>query len=390
VGENSIIKEEAMERMEFQKKTVRDVDVNDTTVLVRADYNVPLSDAGEITDDLRIRASLPTLQYLLEHDARKVVVISHLGRPDGKVVGAMSLAPVAGRLAELLPGVEVNFVPYTTGTEVEQAVQSMDERGVLLLENLRFDPGEEADSDTFAAAIVAAVQPAVFVQDGFGVVHRAHASTDAICRLVPSVAGLLLEKEIVNLLAAREPESPSVAMIGGAKVEDKAPLIEKLAAVYDVVYVGGKIANEWSPAPELTNVVMPSDYVDGEDGTAWDIGAESTATIVEGLEGAATVLWNGTLGWAEKPKYAAASEAVARAMGGLTRSTEGGASGNGEGFGETSATTIVAGGDTTAFVEQYQAEHPEAQYSLISTGGGAALEFLLGEKLPGVEALEER
>ena len=357
----------------FDRKTVRDIDINDKVVLVRADLNVPLSASGEIVDDLRIRASLETLRYLIERDARKIVVISHLGRPEGAVVPSMSLRPVASRLAELMPGVEIGFVPYVVGPEAEMAVQSMNERGVLLLENLRFDAGEEADDDAFAAAIVDAVRPDVFVQDGFGVVHRAHASTDAICKLVPSVAGLLLEREVVNLSVAREPVSPSVCIMGGAKVEDKAPLIEKFSAVYDQVFVGGKIANEYTPAGDL-NVTMPVDFVRGpEDNYAYDIGAESTAAIVAAVGEAQTVLWNGTLGMAEKPEYAVSSTAVAEAIGSREY-----------------ATTVVAGGDTTAFVEELQKREPGLKYSLISTGGGAALEFLLGEKLPGIEALESK
>jgi phosphoglycerate kinase len=353
----------------FDKKTVRDIDVNDKVVLVRADYNVPLSEAEEVADDLRIRASLPTLQYLLEQDARKVVVISHLGRPEGRLVRSLSLEPVARRLAELLPGVEVGFVPYVTGFPVEEAVQSMNERGVLLLENLRFDPGEERDDAEFAQAIVTAVQPEVFVQDGFGVVHRAHASTDALARAIPAVAGLLLEKEVENLSAARTPEEPAVAIVGGAKVEDKAPLIEKLAQVYGRVYVGGKIANEWS-SDDNPRVVMPVDFVLDAEGVARDIGEQSTRVIEAAVAEARTVLWNGSLGQAEKPEYAQASFAVARAMGRLAGTR-----------------TIIGGGDTTGLVEGLIESEPELHYSLISTGGGAALEFLLGEKLPGIEVL---
>jgi phosphoglycerate kinase len=356
----------------MDKKTVRDVEIRGKVILVRADYNVPIDEAGVITDDLRIRESLPTLKYLLENDAMKVVVISHLGRPEGQRVESMSLAPVAARLSELMTGVEVNFVPYTVGLEVSEVVEAMEEGSVLLLENLRFSPLEEEDSVEFAQEIVNAVKPELFVQDGFGVVHRAHASTSAICSLVPSVAGLLLEKELVNLTVAQHPESPSLAIIGGAKVEDKAPLIERFAGIYDTVAVGGKIAKTYTS--ELPNVVVATDFVYGEDGvTGFDIGPESAGRIAELASAAKTVLWNGVLGMVEDERYRQASNVVAEAVGRLD-----------------GATTVIAGGDTTAFVEEAQRAEPELHYSLISTGGGAALEFLLGEKLPGVEALEDK
>jgi len=352
----------------FEKRVVRDVEVVDKVVLVRVDYNVPLGEDGSIKDDLRIRASLPTLQDLLGRGARKVIVMAHLGRPEG-VDPKLSLRGVAERLGELLRVVEVGFVPATVGDEVSAAAESLPDGSVLVLENLRFDPREEENSEEFAREIVLATDAELFVQDGFGAVHRAHASTDAICRIIPSVAGLLLEKEVSNLAAVREPQSPSVMILGGAKVDDKAPLVDKLADVYDTVMIGGKLANEYTPSAE--NAVMPVDFELGEDGVAYDMGEKSAAAMVGAICGAQTVLWNGVVGKTEEPQFANGSMMVARAMG--------------EQHG---ALTVVCGGDTTAFVEKLQQAEPGLEYSLVSTGGGAALEFLLEESLPGVEALE--
>ena len=231
----------------FHKKTLRDLDVKDRIVLVRTDYNVPLTpnDDGKtqsVTSDFRIRASLPTIQYLLEHRAAKIILISHLGRPTGKDP-MLTLRPVAETLAGLLPGTPVSFVDEATGPEVEQAVEELPEGGILLLENLRFYPGEQANSAEFAAELVAATHAELFVQDGFAVVHRAHASTSAITKLLPAVAGLLLEREVTTLQSALEqPEHPFAVIIGGAKVADKQPLIECFLPLADHILVGGKIA----------------------------------------------------------------------------------------------------------------------------------------------------
>lgn len=353
----------------FSKRTVRDISVLGKTVLVRTDYNVPM-DGEVITDDLRIRESLPTLKLLLEKGAAKVVVIAHLGRPDGKPDAKFSLAPVAIKMRELWPSVSIGFCSKTVGDDVARNVRDMPNGGILLLENLRFDPREEENSEAFAQEIVDAVKPDFFVQDGFGVVHRAHASTEAITKLVPSVAGLLLQKEVVNLGKAQNPESPSIAIIGGSKVEDKAPLIEKILEKYDMATIGGKIANEYKS--DNPKIILATDFVRGSDGVAYDIGPESAERIAKLMIGAKTVFWNGVLGKVEDEEYQKASEVVAIAMGSLPEGV----------------TTVVAGGDTTGFVEHMMRNNPKLRYTLLSTGGGAAIEFLLGEKLPGIEALQ--
>ena len=228
--------------MDFRKKTVRDVEVAGKTVLVRVDYNVPMKD-GEVVEDMRIRGSLPTIKYLLERGAKKIILISHLGRPEGEVKPEFSLGPVAGQLSALLPEQQVDFIDATTGPKVFDAVQRMKDGAILMLENLRFSPAEEENSEEFAKSIVAVTGAQLFVQDGFAVIHRAHASTDAIARLIPAVAGFLVEKEVSSLEGAmKAPERPLLVIIGGAKVADKQPMIDKFLPLADKIAVGGKIA----------------------------------------------------------------------------------------------------------------------------------------------------
>lgn len=345
-------------------KTIRDIDVENKTVLVRVDYNVPIEN-GEVTSDLRISASLPTLKYLLDHGAKKVVLISHLGRPEGKVNPEFSLEPVLKCLRALLPGPEIGF--YTLEKGEKLADQNC---RVALLENLRFDPREEANDIGFAQEIVDFAEPDLFVQDGFGVVHRAHASTDAITKLLPSYAGLLLEKEITNLeKVLHNPARPLLMVIGGAKVEDKAPLIEKFVGLADQIAVGGKIAAD-GYKNDSDKIYVANDFDEDGSGAKLDVGPASTVRIAGMIENAKTIVWNGLLGKAEDPAFSTASTIVAEMMGE-----------------KTDATTIVCGGDTTAFVEELTLTHPTLKYSLVSTGGGAALEFLLGNKLPGLENL---
>ena len=358
----------------FNKQTVTDTVVRGQTVLVRVDYNVPMKD-GRIVDDLRIRESLPTIELLRKKGARRIVLISHLGRPEGQKVLEMSLKPVYKRLAELLP--KVFFVPDVSGPDVEDAVEALPVGGVLLLENLRFFPGEEANSADFAKDIVDSTHADLFVQDGFAVVHRAHASTSAITAELPSVAGLLLEKELTGLSkVAESPSHPFVVVIGGAKVDDKQPLIDKYAKIADKIVVGGKIAADGYTSP-LDKVYVCEDFLEGSEGDLagkkLDIGPKSVAKVTELLSDAKTVLWNGLMGMAEVPEFAGGSVAVARAI-----------SSNAKAY------SVVCGGDTTGFVENLEKTEPGLHFSLISTGGGAALEFLLGESLPGVEALDDK
>ncbi|MBQ9403142.1 phosphoglycerate kinase [Candidatus Saccharibacteria bacterium] len=353
----------------FDKEVITNVKVRGQTVLVRVDYNVPIND-GVITDDLRIRASFPTLELLAKKGARRIVLISHLGRPEGKKVPELSLKPVADRLKELLPDKKVFFVGDVSGPDVEEAVEKLPVGGILLLENLRFFPGEEKDSAEFAKEIVDATHADIFVQDGFAVVHRAHASTDAITKELPSVAGLLLEKEVTSLLKISEsPAHPFVVIIGGAKVEDKQPLIDKFGRIADKIIVGGKISAEGYTSP-LKNVYVVEDF---SDASKCDSGPISTAKIVDFVKNAKTVLWNGLLGKAEEPEYATSSTALAECLGELKN-----------------VTSIICGGDTSGFVENLQKEHKDLHYSLVSTGGGAALELLCGNDMPGIDALDDK
>jgi phosphoglycerate kinase len=356
-----------MKTFQFSKRTVADEPIAGRTVLVRVDYNVPLAD-GKITNDFRIKASLPTLQYLLKREAKRVVLISHLGRPKG-VDESLSLRPTAERLAELLTE-PVEFVPYVPGLLGDEPIDAT--ARVVMLENLRFSPEEEADSTEFAEKLVGASGADLFVQDGFAVVHRAHASTDAITKLLPSVAGFLLEKEVSSIEGAiSEPERPLLAIIGGAKSDDKIPLVNKMLDVADRVCLGGLLAQEYEGEPD-DKVTMPVDGREDETGVRYDIGDRSALQIVQAIDDAATVIWNGTLGKAEVPEFARSSELVATALG------------------RGDKTTIICGGDTTGFVMNYQALHPELQYTLISTGGGASLELILGQPLPGLSNLLDK
>ena len=348
-------------------KTIKDLDFKNQTVLVRVDYNVPINNK-KVTDDLRIRASLPTIDYLLENGAGRLVLISHLGRPKGKEVEDFSLSPIADSLERLLPGVKIGFYPLPKPGEKLSIPKDVK---IALLENLRFDPREEENNPDFIKNIVDSVSASAFVQDGFAVVHRAHASTDAIKNFLPVYAGFLLENEVKNLTKALEnPEHPVVLIIGGSKVEDKEPLIEKFIPLADHILVGGKIAADGyqSKNPKIT---VASDFDEDSTGHKLDVGPFSTADFVEIIKDAKTIIWNGCLGKVEDPAFSTASSIVADAIG----KNQG-------------ATTIICGGDTTGFVENYLKDHSDLHYSLISTGGGAALEFLLGKDLPGLRCVE--
>lgn len=402
----------------FHKRTIRKAPLAGKTILLRTDYNVPMRD-GRIDDDFRIRASLPTLRRLIDDHCR-VVIISHLGRPEGKPDTKYSLEPVAQRLAELL-GREVRFVDDCVGKKVEVAVKRTPKSSVVVLENLRFHPEEEANDEEFAARLASDTGAQYFVQDGFGVVHRAHASTDAITHYLPSVAGLLLERECVMISSAISlPRRPLVALLGGAKVSDKISVIKRLVNVADQVVVGGAMANTFlayhghavgksrveadqkhviddiydaidrkvSPKFRDNFLVLPSDVavadevsadakrrnvsVDqiGDDMYALDIGDESIERMVAAIDRAQTVIWNGTMGMAELPEFAHGSARAALAM--AQR--------------EHRFTSIVGGGDTADFVLEWDARDG-ASFSHVSTGGGASLDLMSGKKLPGIEAL---
>jgi phosphoglycerate kinase len=402
--------------MSFFKKTIRDVPLSGHTVLVRVDYNVPLAQDGSISDDLRIRASIPTLQFLLARGC-KIVLISHLGRPEGRDM-SLSLEPAAVRLGELLEK-PVVFVDDITGDEAYQAVRKAPKEGIVMLQNLRFDPGEEADDMDFAKGIAHASQADFFVQDGFGVVHRAHASTHAITLQLPSVAGLLLEREYTTITDVMEdPKRPLVAVLGGAKVSDKIGLVERFVQLADKILIGGAMANNflaykgiavgkskveadqaevldaiYTAAREKVGdavddfIVLPSDVavateVDphaarserkvteiGPDEQALDIGPESIDRYCRAIEGAGSVIWNGTMGVAELPNFAHGSARIA-----LTLATH------------PEITSIVGGGDTADFVLKWDAKKG-GSFTHVSTGGGAGLDLMAGKKLPGVESL---
>lgn len=356
---------------EFRKKSVQDIDLTGKIVLIRVDYNVPIKD-GVIQEDLRISASLSTIRYVLDQGAKKVILISHLGRPEGTYVPEMSLAPCAQRLSELLPDKVVRFSDMIYGPDAKAAVDALPNGGVILLENLRFVPDEEKNSEEFAKAIIAATGAEVFVQDGFAVIHRAHASTDAIARLLPAVAGFLVEKEVESLeTAMKDPKRPLLVIIGGAKVAEKQPLIDKFLTLADMIVVGGKIAAD-GYVNASPNVYVAEDFVTDENGAKMDVGPNSTKKIVGLIGKASTIVWNGTLGLVEDERFSKASMAVAQAMG------------------ENKGMTIVGGGDTTGFVEKVLKKHGELTFNLISTGGGACLELLSGKELPGLEVLQDK
>ncbi len=347
-------------------KTIKDINLKDKVILVRVDYNVPLKD-GKVESNLRIRASLPTLNYLREKGAKKIILISHLGRPEGKDK-SLSLKPVAESLKKLID--RVDFIDDVSGPDVEEKVKKLKNGDILLLENLRFFPGEEKNSDEFIQEIIDSVNADLYVQDGFAVIHRAHASTDAVKNYLPVYAGLLLENEIKNLESiTKNPRKPVLLIIGGAKVEDKEPLIEKFLDKADKIIVGGKIAAD-GYKPKDSKIYVAEDFDENSEGKKLDVGPLSTAKIATSITDAKTIIWNGLLGYAEDPAYATASVITAELIGE-----------------KDDATTIICGGDTTGFVEKLMEDHKNLHYSLVSTGGGAALEFLLGKNLPGLEAI---
>jgi phosphoglycerate kinase len=399
----------------MNKKTVRDLgdaELRDRRALVRVDFNVPLDDGGRVTDDTRIRAALPTIEQLLGRGAR-VVLLSHLGRPKGKPEPRYSLAPVARRLQELLPGRKVRFVGSTDSAEAKQATRDLGDGEVLLLENTRFLAGEEENDDALARRL--AELGDLYVNDAFGAAHRAHASTEGVARhLRPAVAGLLMEKELEYLgNALANPKRPFVAVLGGSKISGKIDVIEQLLPKVDALLVGGAMACTFYAAMGLetgkslveadrvemaeelleragTRIIVPHDATVAPsmdagdrartvkrdaipaDEAMFDIGPDTAASYGRAIAAARTVIWNGPMGVFEKPPFDQGTLAIARAMAEAT--TKG-------------ATTIVGGGDSAAAVAQAGLE---SAMSHVSTGGGASLEFLEGKALPGVEALDDR
>ena len=395
----------------MNKLSIRDIDLKGKRVFVRVDYNVPLDDQCAITDDTRICASLPTLQYALDKGAR-LILTSHLGRPKGKPNPKMSLKPAAERLSKLL-GKPVAFAPDCVGPEAEAAAKALKDGEILLLENLRFHPEEEKNDPEFSKKLAALGE--VYVNDAFGSAHRAHASTEGITKfLSPCAAGMLMEKELEYLgKAVEHPERPYVAIVGGAKVSDKIDLLQNLLRFADTILVGGAMAYTFLKAQGVdvgasrveadkldmahdmmefgkrrsVKLGLPSDHVvaDKLDASAQaetvetaaipagkmglDIGPATRAEFAKDIAAAKTIVWNGPMGVFEIDQFAQGTLDVARAVA------------------NSSAVSIVGGGDSVAAVHKAGVE---SKISHISTGGGASLEFLSGLKLPGVEALTDK
>lgn len=428
-----------MGNLSFTKKTIEDIDVKAKRVLVRVDYNVPLKN-GNITDDYRIKKSLPTIEYLREHGA-KIILCSHLGRPDGRPNAEFSLKPCAKRLSELIKQ-NVGFADECIGDETKKQVEKLKAGDILLLENLRYHAEEEKNDTTFAKQLADLAE--VFVQDGFGVVHRAHASTEAVTRYLPSVAGLLLEKEVDTITNVMEnPERPLMAVVGGAKISDKIEILNRLIDIADFVAVGGAMANTFLLAEgikvgkslvEKEDVPIAKDILERartkakkqpfvfylpQDGVVatsldktaktrivdWDahviaavenypkpaprqtgqvaadesildIGPFSGAFIAGGIQFAKTVIWNGALGVTETP-------AINGPVGPFAHGTQLlvdallGEYGN-------RPFSVVGGGDTVGYIEDRKITDC---FNHVSTGGGASMELMSGKKLPGVETL---
>ena len=393
----------ARSRPKMTKQSIKDINLENKRVLVRVDFNVPLDESLNITDDKRIRAALPTINYLLERRA-KIILMSHLGRPKGEVVEDLRLKPVAKRLEELL-GQKVKFLDDCIGPEVESAVRTMQSGDIILLENLRFHKEETENDPQFSRQLANLGE--VFVQDAFGVVHRAHASTVGITQFLPSVAGFLLEKEISffsQILA--EPQRPFVAILGGAKVSDKIGVIENLLPRVDNILIGGGMAYTFLKAEGLDigssrleqdklgianklleeggeKIILPFDHLiaDKVDASAhlktaekeipagWlgvDIGRQTIARFKQILKEARTIVWNGPVGIFEIAPFAQGTKEIAEFIGDLD------------------CLKVIGGGDTAAAIAKFGLED---RMDHISTGGGASLEYLEGKELPGIVAL---
>lgn len=391
------------------KKTVRDVDLTNKRVIMRADFNVPLKN-GEITDDTRIRAALPTIKYILEQAGTSLILMSHLGRPKGEVKPELSLKPVAARLSRLL-GIDVQMAPDSTGPEVEKMAAALGHGQVLLLENLRFN-GKEKKNDPEHARKLASLAE-VYINDAFGTAHRAHASTEGIAHVLPAYAGFLIEKEIKflgGLLA--NPEKPFVAIIGGAKVSTKISVLESLLPKVSTLIIGGGMAYTFlkvqghtigkslleddyretarslleKAAEAGVEILLPQDHVvasefaenavaenvDGvnipEGKIGMDIGPKTLLSLKDRIMNAKNIIWNGPMGVFEFSAFAGGTLEVANLVA------------------ASSATSVVGGGDSVAAVNKFGLAD---KINHVSTGGGASLEFLEGKNLPGIAALQE-
>ena len=395
--------------MSFDKASVRDAEVAGRRVFVRVDFNVPLA-GGEVADEMRIQAALPTIELLRERGAA-LVLASHLGRPEGKPDPALSLAPVGKRLGELL-GIEVQQAPAVVGGDVDLMAGALGPGDVLLLENTRFEPGETENDPKLAEALAELAD--LYVNDAFGAAHRAHASTEGVARHLPGYAGLLLEREVNELTAVVEsPRRPLVVVLGGAKVSDKVGVIDRFLEVADRILIGGAMCFSFFRAQGIATgnslveekgvalavealerakgsdceLMLPVDLVLGESFDAeterresdcvevpdgWmglDVGPRTAARYAEAIAGAGTVLWNGPMGAFEMEPFAAGTRTVAEAVAAAP------------------GTTVIGGGDSVAALRKFGLDQ---EVDWLSTGGGASLELLEGKKLPGVEALLDK
>ncbi|MCP4652383.1 MAG: phosphoglycerate kinase [Candidatus Omnitrophica bacterium] len=392
----------------MNKKTIKDLDLVDKKVIVRVDFNVPLDDSGSVNDEARIKAAMPTIQYILNHGASKVILMSHLGRPKGVVVDSLRMDPVAKELARLL-GREVEKLDDCVGKKVKDAVEASDKR-VILLENLRFHPQETKGDEAFARELASLAD--IFVNDAFGTAHRAHASTTIIAKFLPACLGFLVDKEIKSLSCALTPEKPYVVILGGAKVSDKITVISNLMERANTLIIGGAMAytflrakgegtgssrveeDKVSLAKEILEkanclgikILLPVDHlvvsaidkpetkrfteklIGGD--IAVDIGPKTVNYFKQELEGAKTVLWNGPLGIFENPHYCEGTKEIASMLADLE-----------------SATVIVGGGDSAAAAKEFGVAGKLAH---VSTGGGASLEFLEGKTLPAIAAVPNK
>lgn len=393
----------------MDKQTIKDIDLKNKKLIIRVDFNVPLDKALNITDDRRIREVVPTIKYALEKGAKKVILMSHLGRPDGKVVDNLRLNPAAKRLSELLKE-PVKKLDESVSDEIQSQIENAKER-VVLLENLRFHAEEEKNDPEFAKKLATLAD--IYVNDAFGTAHRAHASTEGIAKYLPSVAGFLLEKEIAYLGKALEnPAKPFALILGGAKVSDKIGVIENLLPKANVILIGGGMAYTFLKAQGFAignskleadkvdiakdllqkaknanvKIVLPTDHlitqkIDSTDNIkivedipdgwlAVDIGPESIELFEQSLKDAKTIAWNGPLGISEIDAFAAGTREVAVFISNLK-----------------GVITIIGGGDTAAAMAKFKVED---KLTHISTGGGASLEYMEGKTLPGIACLKDK
>ena len=394
------------------KQSIQDLDLQGKRLLIRVDYNVPLDQFRQVTDDTRIRATLPTLQYAREKGA-KIILVSHLGRPKGKVVEDLRMGPVAKRLGELL-GTSIQMTKTSIGEDVIQKSKALKEGEILLLENVRFHPEEEKNDTVFAKAFSEVAD--LYVNDAFGTAHRAHASTEGVAHHLPSAMGFLMAREIKALSKIlASPERPFAMILGGAKVSDKVKILENLIEKVDVILIGGAMAYTFlkvqgipvgksrveedrldlakkllAEMEKKVTFKLPVDHVTAirplasispseksassreipADAYGYDIGPETVALFKETLGKVKTVLWNGPLGVFENPLFAEGTRSLAEF---LTAQKE--------------MTTVIGGGDTAAAIKQFGLTN---QMTHVSTGGGASLEFLEGKELPGVVALTDK